>query len=53
LKAGESRTVSFTLTPKELSFYDATGKLVYEPGLFKIMAGGNSRDVLETSLTVK
>jgi beta-glucosidase len=53
LRAGESRVVSFTLTPKDLSFADATGKPVIEPGAFKIMVGGNSRDVLSADLTVR
>jgi beta-glucosidase len=53
LKPGESRTVTITLTPKDLSFFDATGKAILEPGAFKIMAGGNSRDVLTADLTLK
>lgn len=53
LKPGESRTVKFILLSKDLSFSDATGTPVLEPGLFKIMVGGNSRDVLEKELTIK
>ncbi len=53
LKPGESRTVKFILLPKDLSFSDAAGTPVLEPGLFKIMVGGNSRDVLEKELTIK
>lgn len=53
LKPGESRTVKFILLPKDLSFSDANGTPVLEPGLFKIMVGGNSRDVLEKELTIK
>jgi len=47
LKAGESKEVSFTLTGKELSFYDANGNTVLEPGKFTVFVGGNSKDVLE------
>jgi beta-glucosidase len=47
LKAGESREVSFTLTGKDLSFYDANGNTVLEPGKFTVFVGGNSKDVLE------
>jgi beta-glucosidase len=45
LKAGETKTVSFNITPNDLKFYN--GKLAYdwEPGEFVIMIGGNSRDV--------
>ncbi|MGL6269984.1 MAG: beta-glucosidase BglX [Chitinophagaceae bacterium] len=53
LKPGESRTVKFILLSKDLSYSDATGLAVLEPGLFKIMVGGNSRDVLEKELTIK
>jgi beta-glucosidase len=53
LKPGESRTVKFILLSKDLSFSDATGTPLLEAGLFKIMVGGNSRDVLEKELTIK
>ena len=46
LKAGESRKVSFTITPEDLKFYNNELKYDWEPGDFVIMAGGNSRDVL-------
>ncbi len=45
LKAGESTTVSFTITPEDLKFYNYDLKYDWEPGEFVIMAGGNSRDV--------
>jgi len=45
LKAGESRKVSFSITPKDLKFYNADLKYDWEPGDFVIMVGGNSRDV--------
>ena len=45
LKVGESRTVTFTITPEELKFYNADLKYDWEPGEFVIMVGGNSRDV--------
>lgn len=46
LAPGESKTIRFVLTQQELSFYNAAGNLVCEPGVFKVFAGGNSRDVL-------
>ncbi|MBL7745912.1 MAG: beta-glucosidase BglX [Chitinophagaceae bacterium] len=45
LKAGESKTISFTITPNDLKFYNYDLKFDWEPGEFQIMIGGNSRDV--------
>ncbi len=52
LKAGETKTVEFTLGPDELSFLNREMHRVVEPGTFRIMAGGNSVDLAETKLTV-
>lgn len=46
LRSGESKTISFIVTEKELGFYDDSGNFVTEPGTFKIMVGGNSDNVL-------
>jgi beta-glucosidase len=40
LKAGETRTVSFVLTPRQLSLIDDQFKRVVEPGEFEISVGG-------------
>ncbi|WP_228491975.1 beta-glucosidase BglX [Prolixibacter sp. NT017] len=45
LKAGETKTVTFHITPDDLKFYNYDLKYDWEPGDFKIMVGGNSRDV--------
>ena len=45
LKAGESRTITFTITPEDLKFYNYDLVCDWEPGDFEIMIGGNSRDV--------
>ncbi len=46
LKPGESKTVSFTLDRRALSFYDPSRKSwVAEPGEFEILVGGSSRDI--------
>lgn len=45
IKAGETRTVSFTITPEDLKFYNYNLVYDWEPGEFVIMVGGNSRDV--------
>ncbi|MFB6319053.1 beta-glucosidase BglX [Saccharicrinis sp. FJH54] len=42
LKAGESKTISFILTAKELGFYDNDGRFVVEPGMFDVMVGTSS-----------
>jgi beta-glucosidase len=45
LKKGESRTLTFRLTPEDLKFYNADLKFAAEPGDFQVFVGGNSRDV--------
>lgn len=45
LKAGETKTVSFRITPDDLKFYNSELKYDWESGEFVIMIGGNSRDV--------
>jgi len=52
LDPGKTQTVSFTLGPDELSFLNRDMRRVVEPGTFKIMAGGNSAELIETTLTV-
>ena len=47
LKKGETKTVTFTLTEKELGFYDNAGKYLVEAGTFKLMVGGSSDKGLE------
>ncbi len=46
LNPGESRNISFNITPDDLKFYNNELKYDWEPGEFVIMIGGNSRDVL-------
>ena len=40
LNPGEKRTVSFTVTPRQLALIDASGACVLEPGRFLISVGG-------------
>lgn len=42
LKAGESRTVTFTITPDLLEFYNSELEKVAEPGEFKVFIGKDS-----------
>jgi beta-glucosidase len=48
LKKGETKTVTFSLTEKELGFYDNEGNYLVEAGAFKIMVGGSSDTGLES-----
>jgi beta-glucosidase len=53
LQPGETKTVSFTLKPSDLSFYNENMKRVVEPGTFTISAGPSSATLKSTTLTVK
>ena len=52
LEPGETRAVQFTLTPRDLSLWDAHMKRVVEPGTFSVRVGGNPHDLLEATLEV-
>ena len=52
LKPGETRTVSFRLTPAELGFYNLEMNWVVEPGTFDIMVGPNSAETASVALEV-
>ena len=52
LNAGESQTVTFTITPDLLKFYDYHLNYVIEPGDFDVMIGPNSRDVKTKRINV-
>ena len=44
LAPGETKTVTFVVTPEHLAFYDVDMQLRVEPGEFKLMVGSSSRD---------
>lgn len=52
LKAGESKTLNFILTDKELGFYNNQGEFLVEPGDFKVFVGGSSNTVLESEFNL-
>jgi len=54
LRPGETKTVTFPISPDLLAFYDINMKFVVEPGEFAIMVGNSSRDqdLSKVSLTV-
>ncbi len=45
LEPGETKTVSFTLTPDDLSFINQHMEKEVEPGTFEVMVGRSSRDI--------
>ena len=52
LKPGETRQVTITIRPDSLALWNREMKRVIEPGTFTIMAGGNSQDLKNATLTV-
>jgi beta-glucosidase len=52
LAPGERRTVSFELTPRDLSFTGIDMKRIVEPGTFTLYSGPNSVDLTSAKLTV-
>ncbi|HAH22935.1 MAG TPA: beta-glucosidase BglX [Prolixibacteraceae bacterium] len=53
LKKGEMQKVSFTLTEKDLRFYNSDLQWVSEPGDFKVFVGTSSANTLEAAFTLK
>jgi beta-glucosidase len=53
LKKGETKTIFFTLTDKEMGFFDNNENFLVEPGTFKIMVGGSSDKGLESSFELQ
>lgn len=53
LQPGESRTVTFTITPDKLKFYNAQLDYVLEPGDFEVMVGTDSQHVQRLPFTVR
>lgn len=53
LRAGESKKVTFTISNKDLKFYNSDLKYVAEPGNYKLFIGGNSRDVKEADFKLE
>ncbi|AKQ47715.1 beta-glucosidase [Rufibacter radiotolerans] len=49
---GEKKTISFTLNTQDLSFWRQDMTFGAEPGDFKVMVGGNSRDVQTLPFTL-
>ncbi len=59
LQVGEKKTVSFTLTPKNLSLFDKNGNQIVKPGKISISIGGcqpgfskDNNNIIEGSLEI-
>lgn len=46
LKSGESKTIHFKVNKEKLSFYNQKLQWVAEPGMFKLMIGGSSDNIV-------
>jgi len=53
LKPGETRTLSFALTPDKLEAFDLAMKRRVQPGNFEVLVGKSSVDVVRGSLKVE
>ena len=54
LESGESREVTFTLTPQDLGLWDKDMKFSVEPGKFSVFVGASSKDIrLEGSFVIR
>lgn len=53
IKAGETKTVSFTISEQLLKFYDYNLNHIAESGDFNVMIGANSKDLKTLKFTLK
>jgi beta-glucosidase len=53
LAPGETKTVTFTITPDKLEFHDIDMKRVVEPGDFKVMVGTSSAEFLTGTFQIQ
>ena len=51
LKAGETKTVTFNITPEDLKFYDNNLKYDWESGEFEFFVGGDSQKTVSQKVT--
>ena len=51
MKAGETKTVVFNVTPEDLKFYDNNLKYDWESGEFEIFVGGDSQKTISQKIT--
>ena len=53
LKAGEEKTVRFTLTLRQMAMVDDLGNSILEPGKLRVYVGGSQPDARSRQLTGK
>jgi beta-glucosidase len=53
LNPGETKTIEFTLGPKDLSYLNRDMHQVVEAGIFEVMVGGNSVELISSDLNVE
>ena len=53
LNAGETKTVTFSIDPSKLSFWNLEMNYVVEPGQFDVMIGKSSAEYIKGTLTVE
>ena len=53
LKQGETKTISFNLTQKELGFFNNNGDFIVEPGDFQVFIGSDSSTSLKESFVLE
>ena len=53
LAAGETKTLSFTLTPETFRMWNIDMQRVVEPGAFEVMVGPNSVDLKSATLQIR
>ena len=53
LKAGETKTINFTLNKNTLGYYNNDGEFIVEAGDFKVFVGGSSNTILEADFELK
>jgi beta-glucosidase len=44
LEPGETKTVSFSLSPRQIALIDNDGNCILEPGQFRVSVGGRQPD---------
>jgi beta-glucosidase len=53
IEPGQTKTITFTISEEQLSFYNPDLKWVAEPGQFQAMVGPNARDVKTIGFALK
>ncbi len=52
IRSGETKTVSFSITPDKLQYYGPDMKRIVEPGMFQVQVGKNSNEYISKMFEV-